>query len=427
MEVLCLRPKTSYRIRENLTDMNPKTLKKAIIFIVLLGLVALFFSSSRTRGFFSKNPEIFSKQNMVESLWYRYKQTYFEPETGRALDKNRNNITTSEGQSYALLQAVWMNDKETFDRELKWTEDNLRRENDYLHSWLFGQRSDGSYGIIEEEGGQNTATDADTDIAVALLFASYRFNDQVYKEKAKFIIRDIWDKEVVTINNKNYLVANDIEKNDLSKDNFILNPSYFAPYAYRMFGDVDKDHDWESVIDSSYEVLNQNLTLTLDKDSTAGIPSDWIYINKNTGLIQAVPTNTNLSTAYSYDALRIPFRIALDHLWYGDPRALEFLNKLTFFKKVWDKENRVGVSYSHSGEVLDRTESPAMYGGLIGYYMFTDPKLAKQIYLTKIESLYNPDSFDWKEPQSYYDANWAWFGIALYNNLLPNLYKPNNT
>jgi hypothetical protein len=35
--------------------------------------------------------------------------------------------------------------------------------------------------------------------------------------------------------------------------------------------------------------------------------------------------------------------------------------------------------------------------------------------------LFNPDTNTWKEELSYYDNNWAWFGIALYNNLLPNL------
>ena len=35
-----------------------------------------------------------------------------------------------------------------------------------------------------------------------------------------------------------------------------------------------------------------------------------------------------------------------------------------------------------------------------------------------------PDFQDWKTPLGYYDDNWAWFGIALYNNFLDDLYPP---
>ena len=33
----------------------------------------------------------------------------------------------------------------------------------------------------------------------------------------------------------------------------------------------------------------------------------------------------------------------------------------------------------------------------------------------------NPDKQQWKNALSYYDDNWAWFGIALTQHALPNL------
>jgi endoglucanase len=62
-----------------------------------------------------------------------------------------------------------------------------------------------------------------------------------------------------------------------------------------------------------------------------------------------------------------------------------------------------------------------MYGATIGYFMVSDPKAAKDIYAKKLAYLWDADKNAWKETLSYYDDNWAWFGIALYNNLLPNL------
>jgi endoglucanase len=62
-----------------------------------------------------------------------------------------------------------------------------------------------------------------------------------------------------------------------------------------------------------------------------------------------------------------------------------------------------------------------MYGGTIGYFILSASSTAADIYSRKLAFLYDPGADKWKEPLSYYDDNWAWFGIALYNNLLPNL------
>ncbi|MBI2030558.1 hypothetical protein HYT05_02970, partial [Candidatus Kaiserbacteria bacterium] len=35
--------------------------------------------------------------------------------------------------------------------------------------------------------------------------------------------------------------------------------------------------------------------------------------------------------------------------------------------------------------------------------------------------LFDPDTNTWRAPLSYYDANWVWFGMALYNDQLPDL------
>lgn len=207
-------------------------------------VVGFFMASIAVIGVLSvhKRMPVFSEQTMLESTWYHYKLDYLEPGTLRALDKQQNNITTSEGQSYTLLRAVWMDDKETFDAVWQWTKDNMQRSDDRLISWLFGERSDGSYGILVGRNGHNTASDADVDIALALLFASARWHDSHHFGDAIVIIRDIWEYEVMDIKGRPYLLANNIEKT-VDKPTALLNPSYFSPYAYRIFAEVDKDRN----------------------------------------------------------------------------------------------------------------------------------------------------------------------------------------
>ncbi len=363
-------------------------------------------------------PIVFSTRNMVESIWAKYKFTYVDAESSRTINKQQGNVTTSEGQSYTMFRAVQMDDKVTFDATYKWTKDILGRKEDKLFSWLFGQDTDGEYRVLHSQGGSNSASDSDIDIAVSLLFAYNRWKEDAYLTDAKAIISDIWEKEVIVIQGVPYLTANNVEK--FTSPRVIVNPSYFAPYAFRMFAKVDTKHDWMGLVDSSYSVLSAATASSLDKGSSAKLPPDWIVIDRKTGEIQATGIE-NLTTNYSFDALRVPWRIAIDYLWNREPRAKAYLDQLSFLTDEWVKKGKLAATYSHDGKVLDATEAPAMYGAAIAYFMVSDPAHAEEVYEKKLKALYNPDTLSWKKTLSYYDDNWAWFGIGLYNNLLKPL------
>src|SRR4051812_37690395 len=122
------------------------------IFLLILAFLTLGFvaykNSPRRRI-----PIIFSPRSELASLWTEYKDEYIEKDSFRVLDKQKNNITTSEGQSYAMLRAVWQDDKPTFDGVWKFTKDNLQHtKGDKLFSWLFGEVSPGKYGVLESQG-----------------------------------------------------------------------------------------------------------------------------------------------------------------------------------------------------------------------------------------------------------------------------------
>jgi endoglucanase len=367
-------------------------------------------------------PVVFSERHMLQNLWRAYKLEYLEPGTWRTMDKQRDFVTTSEGQSYTMLRAVWMDDKETFDQSWEWTKDNLGRQEDNLFAWLFGERADGTYGVLVNQGGYNTATDADVDIALALVFAYSRWQDPAYLEEAVQIINDIWRHEVVVIQGRPYLTASNL---NTEVDKVLLNPSYFAPYAYRIFAEIDPNHNWLGVVDTSYDVLRRSMSLPLDRDRTAYLPPDWVKIDRRTGQLEASP-NSDLSTNYGYDAMRVPWRLALDWQWNEEPRAKEVLSMFRLFNNEWRTKQALYSTYSHDGEGVMKYESPAMYGGSIGYFMVArNPRVAREVYMQKLQALYNPDTQSWRQTLSYYDDNLAWFGIALYHGALPNLYVDN--
>ncbi len=355
---------------------------------------------------------------MLSGLWNSYKQEYWESSTGRTLDKQSNNITTSEGQSYTMLRAVWQSDKATFDATWDWTKGHLQRQ-DSLFAWKWGQKADGSYGVLTDQGGNNTASDADSDIAFALTMAANRWQDATYLQAAKQIISQIWQQEVISVAGTPYLASNNLEK-DSSQD-AVMNLSYMAPYTYRIFAKLDTSHNWSAVVDSAYSLMNRALDDKLDTATSVGLPPDWLLLNKQTGAIRAPERSTNLTTNYGYDANRTTWRLALDYAWNKDPRAKTTLQRMSFLSTQWQQTGKLAAIYGHDGTIKSGDEPPEAYGTAIGYFKVVDPHAAATIYQTKLVSLYDADSNTWSQPMSYYSDNWAWFGMALYTDQLDNL------
>ncbi|MBX4191950.1 hypothetical protein KW798_00470 [Candidatus Parcubacteria bacterium] len=393
-----------------------KLLGFTLIGVALIIVLSVFYLNSNK----SNQTLIFSPTQVLTVTWEKYKTVYLEQGTLRALDRQRGNITTSEGQSYTMLRSIWEGDKDTFDRTWQWTKDNLQHEEgDHLFAWLFGQHKDGQWGVLTEQGGEHTASDADQDITLALIFAYARWQDPAYLGDARVLLKDIWDKDVVTINGTPYMTSGDQEK--VSGNPYVLiNPSYLNPAWYRVFAKVDTDHPWKSLVVSSYDILERSSSDPLDKTSSVGLPPDWVAVNRTSGKV-SVPQENSLTTNFGFDAIRTAWRIGLDAQWSGDERATTFLSKLSFLSDQWSANKKIASTYAHDGTIVVPDETASVYGALLGYFSFADKNAAQDIYENKLIYLYDPGANDWKQLLTYYDDNWAWFGIGLYNKLLPDL------
>ena len=104
----------------------------------------------------------------LQESWTAYQGLYLQPQ-GYVLDRQRDGGTvTSEGQSYALLRALWVRDREAFAHIYEWTEEHLARE-DGLYSSLWSPAEGGQ--VID----RNSAADGDQDIAFALILGAHVF------------------------------------------------------------------------------------------------------------------------------------------------------------------------------------------------------------------------------------------------------------
>jgi len=406
-----------------LTDMRKKAIFLIIlILIVYIGLFIIVTSKPQKliKPITGVN-SVFVKtypNAALENLWIAYRDKI--QKDGRTIDRSRDFLTTSEGQSYSLLRSVWMDDKETFDNVLKWTNNNLRqREDDNLFAWKWGRNPDGSWDVLVEEGGMNTASDADQDIALALIFAYKRWNQEHYLKQAIQILNDIWKQEVITVNGKYYLLAGNWAKNEPQPT---INPSYFSFAAYPIFADVDLTHPWLELRESSYDVLEEATLSDLDYEESANIPPDWVNLELTTGKVLPV-LHGDKDTHFSDDAYRIIWRVGLDWKWHKNERAKEFLKKLSFLENEWKTQGKLIATYKHNGEPVDYHESNSMYGATLAYFDLMHPYIAQDIYMSKLAVLYNSDTEDFAEDIGYYSQNWVWLGMAFYEDKLQNLFE----
>src|SRR5216683_3240864 len=147
------------------------------------------------------SPVVSPRPALLTAAWIGYKHRFIQPD-GRVIDFQRDQVTTSEGQSYAMLRAVWMDDRPTFDLTWRWTRDNLGDPTRSRFGWLWGKAPDGSWRLLDA----NSASDADEDIALALLFASHQWSPS-YRPAAIALLDRIWGEEVATVAGQPYLTA----------------------------------------------------------------------------------------------------------------------------------------------------------------------------------------------------------------------------
>jgi endoglucanase len=375
-------------------------LRSRIILVVLLGLGA------SVSGQASSAPPSASPAETLQQSWKAYVTRFVKPD-GRVVDHKGGGISTSEGQAYAMLRAVWVRDRAVFDRTYAWGRRHLNAgaRKDHLWAWKWGRSADGRWGVLDAA----FASDADQDVALALILASQTWKAERYRQDATTILTDLWRVATVDVQGRRFLLAGDkLCEGRTCK----LNPSYSAPYAYRIFALHDRERDWRSMVDSTYALLETTADLT-----GTHLPPDWILLDTTTGRLR-LPGRKDGS--FSYDAIRVYWRVALDRELFGEPRADEYLKRtLPWLIGRWERAGTLPAVVPSSGDDPADYESPEMLAALMPALQRLRPDIAAAIE-RRLQSLYNRGL--WADHagdrDSYYLQNWAWFGTALYHRQL---------
>lgn len=357
---------------------------KNIILILLIFLSLTLIST---------NPSFGMKLNLIKS-YEVYKKDYMSKD-GRIIDPEKNNATTSEAQSYMLFMSYNLNDKKTFDLVYNWTKKKLRRE-DGLFSWFWGKGPDGKYGVLDP----NSASDADIDIAFCLIRAYERWKDKKYLKDALQTIRSIWQKETKLIGLRRVIMPG---AGQTLSDIIEVNPSYFSPYSFKIFKKYDRRHNWNRLVDSSYYYLNAVMSKT-----KTGLPPNWFYIKNGKIVLEDSQRGD-----FSYDAIRIYWRVFADYKKTGEKRALSVLEKSKFFITQWKKTGHLYVNYKSDGQLRNKDEFVGSIAILIPSINLYDKKVAAEIYNKELTPYFREKGY-WPNKNKYYARNLLWFGEYIY-------------
>jgi endo-1,4-beta-D-glucanase Y len=337
-----------------------------------------------------------STDDVLRQTWKAYVSRFVQRD-GRVVDPKARGITTSEGQAYAMLRAVWMEDRTVFDRTLAWATDHLDRgeRRDQLWAWKWdGHVVDAAF-----------ASDADQDAALALLMAARTWGDDSYRQRARVILADLWDKGTLVAGGRRFLLAGDTS---CQRETCRVNPSYFAPYAYRYFARDDPSHDWRELVDTGYFVLDRNAALT-----TTRLPSDWLLLDTATGTLSL---GSDKDSQYSYDAFRAHWRVRLDGVLFGDERARAYLaSSLAWLAERYRQDGRLPAIISRDGRAGVDYEAVEMLAGVMSALQESAPAVADAMNARVQRAL---SKGLWADRESYYLQNWAWFGTALQRRAL---------
>ncbi len=219
--------------------------------------------------------------------WESYKSRFVMPD-GRVVDTGNGNVSHTEGQGFAMLMAVSLNDRQTFDKLWQWTNTTLKNKDNGLFYWRYNPVAP------DPVADKNDATDGDLMIAWALLKAQKQWRDNSYGTASDDITRALIKHTVITYAGYQVMLPGARGFNLNSRVN--LNPSYFIFPAWQAFADHSHLVVWRDLLRDGKKLIGKMGW------GNANLPTDWVALSADGKMkpAQEWPPRT------SFDAVRIP-------------------------------------------------------------------------------------------------------------------------
>lgn len=300
-------------------------MKKKVIFIaIILLLIAIsfvpkFLSFERTP--FQKN-------------WIAYQKQFID--TNRVLDSD--NISSSAGQGFALLFAVFSNDRKQFQDMWAWTQQNMQREDHLFRQ----QYSPSEKGECDKKciSAQPNASNGDIIIAWALLAAENKWDRQIFLVEGLRVLDAIKAKLIRQQFGYQLILPSETGV-ELPDERIQINLSYWVFPALNLFTDVTGDPIWAEIYQSGTSIMKSA------RFGDWNLPADWMILSKDKASLQGAK-----SAEYGEHANRLPLYLMLAQDYQTDLIA-PFMN-------FWS-QNTIPVTVNLlTGEASEQTANSGM-------------------------------------------------------------------
>lgn len=264
------------------------------------------------------------------------------------IGEDGENVTKVESMGWATIIAAYMNDKETYDKLIKYY--NSKKQSHGMMAWK------ANCGGIQDGG---SASDGDLDVAFASVVAAWQWGGQ-YVDDAKNIIKIV--KKLITNCNGTSVIVGGYGGNSPYGGCTETDISYYTPAFFREIAKFSGDDAWNKLADDTYKVLESNA------NATTGLVPDWHRYNGG------APTGGRNHT-YRYDACRVPWRIAIDYLWNGNEKAKAWCTKISNWANKIGPAN-IKDGYNLDGSPTGQYHNLSFVGGFAGASMCNSQEIA---------------------------------------------------
>ena len=240
-------------------------------------------------------------------------------------ENDRQDASVSEGIGYGMLLTVIHGERAAFDGLLAYAK-KMHDDNGLMHWLRYG--CDAHRDTKYSGSPDYAASDADLDVAMALLMAKCKWGDSKYGDEATQVINATRKNMFMDVNGLHVLQPGDSTWfNDLGAG--CINYSYLAPAYYRAFAkQVPADADfWNKAAKDTYELLGKA------SNPSTGLVRNWGSVSGGSATSDCFNAYKR-ADSYGSDAARTPWRIATDYLWNTTPEAKAWTDKVTHWVKT---------------------------------------------------------------------------------------------
>lgn len=294
-----------------------------------------------------KYPYGFS-QDIIDSdhvqAWYESMKTkYLQTCSNNSIRPGVSPLSKSlvEAQGFIMIAAAYMGDKETFDKLYTYYKSRCSNEGCGFMGWK-------QIGCDTHED-RGSASDGDIDVACGLVVANWQWPDQGYESKATELINNL-ERIIVSCSNGVQAICGGCSNGNAWGGCNETDISYYEPAFFREFAKLSGNDMWDKLADDTHKIRDAAA------NQTTGLVPDWQSVSGTAGAGSRVGY-------YGFDAIRAPYKQALDYLWNGNEEALAWCKKITTWAHGYGVD-KLKDGFQLNGTIQGSNHNLAIVGSL---------------------------------------------------------------